>query len=287
LSQGPTGVDRLKRLLTATAAAGGYSFFIVLMVQGFASGWWPFPGGDVVDFYARAGDALRAGTQVYFHGFLYGPPWAVAFASLSWLGPMAIHIVILVLDCVALWTVCGGNLKRLGYILWFPLIPFEIAAGQLNLIIAGAIVAAQHGRTWPLAAVSLAKVWPAAALPVRDLASFARAFFAICVISLPWLYLWPEWIASLIVTSGQPIGPLVPVPFVFRAVIALVLLVVAKPWTRALAAAIVSPGLYWGQLVVLIAPFGLWLEGRDVRAPVRRPTIGEQQPELPLREQPG
>jgi hypothetical protein len=70
-------------------------------------------------------------------------------------------------------------------------------------------------------------------------------------------------------------------------VIALVLVVVAKPWTRALAAAIVSPGLYWGQLVVLIAPIALWLEARDIRVSVRRPITGEQRPTLPVREQPG
>jgi hypothetical protein len=43
----------------------------------------------------------------------------------------------------------------------------------------------------------------------------------------------------------------------------LVLLFFQRPWTRALAAAIVSPGLYWGQLVVLVAPFSLWLARRD------------------------
>ena len=116
-------------------------------VEGFAGGQWPFPGGDVVDFYAPAGDALRAGAQVYFPGFLYGPPWAVAFGAVSWLGPAAIQAIVLTLDAVALWTIAGGNLRRLGYILWCPLIPFEIAAGQLNLLIAAAIVAAQRGTT--------------------------------------------------------------------------------------------------------------------------------------------
>jgi hypothetical protein len=272
--------DRLSRLLTAAAAIGGYAFFAVLLSQGFASGQWPFPGGDVVAFYARAGDALRSGSMVYFHGFLYSPPWAVAFASLSWLGPAAIHIVILVLDGVALWTIAGRNLKRLGYLLWFPLIPFEVAAGQLNLIIAGAIVAAQHGRTWPLAAVSLAKVWPAAALPIRDLASFARAFLLFAALSLPWFHLWPEWIAALIVTSAHPLGPVVPIPFIYRAAVALALVAAARPWTRALAASIVSPGLYWGQLVVLVAPLALWLESRRESAAASKPP--DQGPQSPL-----
>jgi len=43
-----------------------------------------------------------------------------------------------------------------------------------------------------------------------------------------------------------------------------VLLFIQRPWTRALAAAILSPALYWGQLVVLVAPLSLWLARRDV-----------------------
>jgi hypothetical protein len=255
---------RVVDALSTAAAIGGYAVAVVLLVEGFASSQWPFPGGDVVDFYAPAGDALRAGTQVYFPGFLYGPPWAVAFGAVSWLGPAAIHAIVLLLDAVALWTIAGGNLRRLGYILWFPLIPFEIAAGQLNLLIAAAIVAAQRGITWPLAAMSLAKVWPAVALRPRDWRRFLVAIAVISLISLPWLQLWPQWVAALIETSAHPFGPVVPVPFVARAGVAVVLLFFQRPWTRALAAAIISPGLYWGQLVILVAPFSLWLARREV-----------------------
>ena len=256
---------RVGKILSTAMAIGGYACCAVFLIQGFASGQWPFPGGDVVDFYAPAGDALRAGGQVYFPGFLYGPPWAVAFGAVSWLGPAAIHAIILALDAVALWTIAGGNLRRLGYILWFPLIPFEIAAGQLNLLAAAAIVAAQRGTTWPLAAMSLAKVWPAVALPPRHWRRFLVAIALFSLISLPWLPLWPQWVAALIETSAHPLGPVVPVPFVARAGVAVVLLLFQRPWTRALAAAIISPALYWGQLVVLVAPFSLWLARRDVR----------------------
>lgn len=256
---------RVLDLLSTTAAMGGYAVAAVLLVEGFASGRWPFPGGDVVDFYAPAGDALRAGGQVYFPGFLYGPPWAVAFGAVSWLGPSAIQVIVVGLDLVALWTIAGGNLRRLGYILWFPLIPFEIAAGQLNLLIAAAIVTAQRGTTWPLAAMSLAKVWPAIALRPRDWRRFLVAIGLISLASLPWLPLWPQWVTALIQTSAHPLGPVVPVPFIARAAVALVLLLFQRPWTRALAAAIVSPGLYWGQLVVLVAPFSLWLARQDDR----------------------
>jgi hypothetical protein len=263
---------RMVDLLTAAVAIGGYACCAVFLIVGFSDGQWPFPGGDVVVFYAPAGDALRAGGEVYFPGFLYGPPWAVAFGAVSWLGPGAIHAAILALDAIALWTIAWGDWRRLGFILWFPLIPFEIAAGQLNLIIAAAIVAAQHGIVWPLAAVSLAKVWPAVALPPRYWRRFLVAILAFSLVSLPWLHLWPQWVAALIDTTSHPFGPVIPVPWIARAGVAAVLLLLQRPWTRALAAAIVSPGLYWGQLVVLVAPFSLWLaerfpSGRTAQSP--------------------
>ena len=172
--------------------------------------------------------------------------------------------IILALDAVALWTIAWGNWRRLGYILWIPLIPYELAAGQLNLLIAAAIVAAQHGIVWPLAAMTLAKVWPAVALPLRHWRRFLIALAAFALISLPWLHLWPEWIAALVDTSAHPLGPVVPIPWVARAAVAVLLLTLRRPWARALAAAISSPGLYWGQLVVLIAPLSLWLARKDL-----------------------
>jgi hypothetical protein len=262
--------QRVVRALQNVVAIGGYGFSIALLVQGFQSGRWPFPGGDVTDFYAPAGDALRNGGQVYFPGFLYGPPWAIAFAAVSWLGPAAIHAIVLVLDVAALWVIVGGDLRRLGWFLWFPLIPFELAAGQLNLLIAAAIVAAQKGRTWPLAAMTLAKVWPIVALPLRDWRAFLRATALIALISVPWLHLWPEWFAALVATSAHPLGPVVPVPFVVRGALAILLLLARRPWCQALAAAIVSPGLYWGQLVVLVAPLSLFLD----RGRLTRPQSG-------------
>ena len=250
-------------ILSLAGAVGGYAFTTALLVQGFASGRWPFPGGDVVDYYARAGDAFRAGEPVFSLPFFYGPPWVIAFGAVSWLGPGAIHAIILVLDAVALWTIAWGNWRRLGYLLWLPLIAFDIAAGQLNLVVAAAIVAAQHGITWPLAAMTLAKVWPAVALPPRHWRRFVVEIAVICLVTLPWLSLWPQWVAALIETSADPLGPVIPIPWIARAAVAVVLLYFQRPWTRALAAAILSPALYWGQLVVLVAPLSLWLARRE------------------------
>src|SRR2546423_2400017 len=229
---------RARAFFSAALAIGGYAFAITLLVVGFANGQWPFPGGDVVDYYARSGDALRNGSTVYGGdpGFFYGPPWAVAFAALSWLGPAAIHAVILALDVAALWVIAAGGWRRLGWFLWIPLIPFEIAAGQLNLLVAAAIVLAQPGPTWPLAAMSLAKGWPVLALPPRYWRRFVVAALIFGLVSLPWLSLWPGWIETLLSRLPHPLGPVVPVPFLVRAPVAVVLLVVQRAWSRALAA---------------------------------------------------
>jgi hypothetical protein len=272
----PFRTDALSRGSIAAVAGsalaiGGYAFTITMLVIGFRSGQWPFPGGDVVDFYAGGGNAFRNGDQIYYPGSpispFYGPPWILAFAALSGLaGAAAIHAVILVLDVVALWVVAGSDWRRLGWLLWCPLVPFDIAAGQLNLPVAAATVAAQRGTTWPLAAMSLAKVWPMFALRPRDWRPFLIAVVVFAAITLPWAWLWPEWIGFLAVRAPQPIGPLIPVPLLARVPVALLLIAIQRPWSRALGALMLSPNLYWGQLVVLIAPVSLWLMRHEFRA---------------------
>jgi hypothetical protein len=261
-------VSRSLRDATLLAASiGGYAFTAALLVTGFGNGQWPFPGGDVVAYFEPAGTAVRNGTEVYvaspdFPGFRYGPPWAIAFAGLGLGGAALIHALILVLDVVALWVIAGGSPRRIGLLLWFPLISFELAAGQLNLLIAAALVLAQRGVVWPLAAVSLAKVWPVLAVRPSDLTRLLLAGIAIAVVTVPWLGLWPEWIGALVGTADAPHGPLIPIPLWLRLVLAGGLLVLRRPWSRALGASLASPNLYWGQLVVLVAPIALWFEGR-------------------------
>jgi hypothetical protein len=199
------------------------------------------------------------------------------------MGPAAIHAIVLAFDGLALWVIADGSFRRLGYVLWFPLVWFELAAGQLNLLIAAAIVLAQRGIVWPLAAMSLAKVWPAIAVRPRDLPRLLGWAALLSLISLPWLGLWPQWIASLVDTTAHPFGPVVPLPFLVRLPIVVVLLILQRPWSRALAAAISSPGLYWGQLVVLVAPISVWFEGRRraSRPPGPLPQPAAQGDEVP------
>ena len=186
-----------------------------------------------------------------------------------------LHVVIVALDLVALWVIAGRSWIRAGLLFWFPLVISEVASGQLNILVAGAIVEAQRGRVWPLAIMSWAKLWPALALPPRRWRPFLIAVLAFALISLPWPYLYPEWVAALIGNIADPEAPLVPVPFLLRLPVALVLIAIQRPWTRALGAMLASPNLYWGQLVVVIAPISLWIQERTARAPTVPATGGD------------
>jgi hypothetical protein len=231
--------------------------------HGFQGGPFVFPGCDTRTFYAFAGDAFRSGADPYVivvdgTAFFYAPPWAAAFAMLSWAGPAAIHLVIFVADLLALRYMARGWV-RAGVLCWFLLVPWEMAAGQLNLIMAASIVAAVRGSAWPAAITSLVKVSPALAVARRDWRPFAIALAACAVLTLPRLDLWPHWIERLLWGLGHPLGPLVAVPFVVRIPVAIGPVAWGRPWSRALGAVRATPGSYWGSLVLLV-PVVVWAE---------------------------
>jgi hypothetical protein len=254
-----------RRLAWFALGMGGWAFAGLVWVIGFQQeGRFIFPGGEVRVFYAFAGDAFRLGTDPYAinaYGtvFFYAPPWAAAFAMLSWAGPGAIHLVILVADLLALRYMARGWV-RAGVLCWFLLVPWEMAAGQINLIVAASIVAAVRGTVWPAAITTLAKVSPALAVSRRDWRTFAIALAVCVVLTLPRLDLWPLWIERLLWGLGHPLGPLVPVPFLVRLPVAIGLVVWGRPWSRALGAVLATPGFYWASLVLLVAPAVVWLE---------------------------
>ena len=113
-------------------------------------------------------------------------------------------------------------------------------------------------------------------LPRRLWRPFVIAALAFGLIALPWPYLFPDWIEALLGNIEDPIAPcLSPVPFIVRLPIALVLIAIQCPWTGALGAMLASPNLYWGQLVVVIAPISLWIQERTSRAPTVAATGGD------------
>jgi hypothetical protein len=62
---------------------------------------------------------------------------------------------------------------------------------------------------------------------------------------------------------------MVPVAFPVRAAIAVALLALWRPWSRAAAAIIAIPAFYWGTLIYAPIPFIVWWRGRSrAQAPV-------------------
>jgi hypothetical protein len=220
-------------------------------------------GVDLVA-YIRAGTAIREGGLVYTTGiattaaFLYPPSWAILFAPLSLVPGAILQAAIMVLDVLVLRYVLGSWLA-VGLMGLFPLTWFGLGSGNVDILIAGAIVAAWKHSSWPLAVMTFTKIAPAFALDARRIREFTIACLVLAAITIPWLYLWPEYVRFL---AAQPAvaGTIVPIPWFVRLPFALLLLVPRRPWTSALAAIVAIPNWYWYTSLILIAPLRLWLD---------------------------
>jgi hypothetical protein len=146
-------------------------------------------------------------------------------------------------------------------------------SGNVDILIAGAIVAAWKHTSIPLAVVTFAKVSPAFALDVRRIREFGIACLILLAITLPWFDLWLDY-ARVLVAQPAFAGTVVPIPWYVRLPIALLLLVPRRPWTSALAAIVAIPLWFLYTSLILIAPLRLWLDERhrDAEAgPALRP----------------
>ena len=258
--------DHLTRRALVALAAGGVAFTLIQVVVGTQTGLFPIPPGDTL-IWDRVGDALRAGEPIYYRAqpltdsFWYAPPWAVAFALISWLPTWVLHLILIVVKVAALRLIAGSWLGA-GIAGWFPLVAFDLASGSFNLLMAAAIVEAVRGRPRLAVVAALAKLGPLLAVDPRQWRTVAVGALVAIVVTLPWLSLWPAWIGQLAGNIGTALGPEIPIPFPVRWVLAAGLLLVRRPWARALAATIAIPAFYWGSLVILIAPVAVFLRAR-------------------------
>jgi hypothetical protein len=242
-------------------AGAGLCLAAVLML--FKDG---FQAGVDLQAYLRAGDALRNGQPVYTTGvaqglaFLYSPVAAVLFATVSWLPGWLLQAAMMALDIAALRYVLRSWLW-VGIVAWYPFVWFELSSGNLDILIAGAIVMAWRHSAVPLAFVSFAKVSPALALDFKRWREFAVTAVVLLAITVPWAGLWIEYVQFL---ARQPsiTGTVIAIPWWIRLPFALLLLIPRRPWTSALAAIVAVPTLYWYTSVMLIAPIRLYLDGR-------------------------
>lgn len=277
-----TNVTFNRRFLVAALSLVGWVFG--------AFAWWVISSGELragVDLqaYIRAGQDLLAGRPVYIGEvggrlvFSYAPPWAVACAALAWIPGPILQLGVMVLDLVSLRYLVG-SWQRIGLTSFFPITVFVIVAGNLELMIAAAIVLAwRAGRPEPLVAFALAKIAPALALPPRHWRPAVVALAVAVLITLPWLWLWREWVEYLL---RQPalIAISIPIPWFYRLPFALALLLVRRPWAAALAAVVAIPTLYNSTLLILLAPIRLYLDERAGRAPSTEPAKGVRAPPL-------
>jgi hypothetical protein len=185
---------------------------------------------------------------------------------LTWVPAVVLQTLLVGANLFALRYVAGGwQLAGLAFL--YPPTAFVIVTGNLEVLIAAAIVLAwRSGVVEPLVLMGLAKIGPFLATPP---ATWRRALLALAIavaITLPWLGLWADWIEFLL---QQPpliaisIGP----PWFWRLPVALAVLALRRPWASALAVVIAMPSLYATTFVVLLAPIALWFDGHAGRLP--------------------
>lgn len=223
--------------------------------------------GDDLAAYMGAGEAFRLGEPIYFGRiteqgvFLYSPVWAILFAPISLLPPLPVHIALAAVDLLCL-RYLARSWRAVGWLLLIPVVPFSITSGNIDLLIAAAVVLAWRTTAGPLTLLASAKVAPAFALPLARWREAAALTGLMIVLTLPWAGLWLEWLAFL---ADQPtrIGLMLPIPWWARLPIAALLLIPRRPWTSALAVAIAAPGFYWTTTVLFLAPARLFLDRRQ------------------------
>jgi hypothetical protein len=243
---GPLDAPWVNALLNVLAIVGGL-LTVGVIAWGVSAGRFAVPGGDVANYLA-AGQRLTDGVEVYTGAWdvagtvYYAPPIIVAFGALAFLPGTLVWIALCMLDLAGLRYVTG-SWRAAG--LWglVPLTGFELAGGNPNFAVVAAILLAARGSSGPLALAALVKLGPAFALPLRGLGQFTIWLLVALAITLPWLSLWPQWLAFLL---AAPVGGAWPVivPLVVRAPIAAVLLATRRDGTRMLAACLLTPGFY-------------------------------------------
>ncbi len=264
--------DRRRPLRVATVAlalagwaVGILTFAVLLATNG------GLTVGTDLEAYLRAGDDLVAGNPVYIGQigeldvFSYAPPWAVLFGALSWVPDLVMQIGIMVLGVLCIRYVAGSWLWS-GLVFFYPVSVMVLMAGNIEWLIAASAVLAARGRAEPLVFMALAKVAPILGVRPGQWRQVVVALALAFLVTLPWLYLWPEWIEHLLrqpTTIDIHIGP----PWYARLPFALALLLLRRPWASALAVVVAMPSLWLGTLVILAAPVRLWIDGRRPQEP--------------------
>jgi hypothetical protein len=233
-------------------------------------GAWPFH--DTASYWL-GGLHLREGAPVYglvsndpmFLAFVYSPPWAVLAAPLSLLPLEVVTGVLFILQVSALRYVCG-SWRNAGLVAWLPIVPRELVTGNVDLLIAGAILASIRSvpsSGYATALFAAAKFSPAATLVLASRRQWREAIIGAVILvalTLPVLSLWPQWIAALSSANRDATQLL---PLVVRVPLGLALVAYRRTWSVAAGAALLTPAFYFHSLVLLIPAVRLAVEDRE------------------------
>jgi hypothetical protein len=152
-----------------------------------------------------------------------------------------------------------GSWTAAGLLAWLPIVPEQFSIGNIDFLIAAAILAGVTRSRFSGAAVALfsfAKVSPVLTLSGATWRQAVAAGLVLVAITVPWWHLWPEWIGMLTRSreSSMAIVPILP-----RLPIVVVLLVLRRPWSIAAAAALATPAFYLHSLILFLPAIRLAL----------------------------
>ncbi len=222
---------------------------------------------DLADPYARS-DWTQPVAYVYSPAFLEG---LAGLKALPWEGFLAAWTMLLLL---AVRVLAGPRLWALA----IPLAIFELAGGNIHLLLAVAVVI---GFRWPAAwaFVLLTKVTPGVALlwfaVRREWRSLAIALGATATVAaLSWAAApgaWADWLGVLeqSTTKTIPAGSAVPLPLWLRLPAGALLVAwgarTDRGWTVPVAAMLTLPAMWYGSLCMLLAV--LFVRADQARGP--------------------
>jgi hypothetical protein len=243
----------------------GYVVTAVIVGWSITSGW----AGHDAGIWHRVGNEIWAGQTPYHAApfkdlFFYAPPWALAFALVSWVPTVALAWGIGLLELGAARILTGSWLS-VGFLGLLPVFGYELASAQWNLVLGLAVAYAISGEGRPAAWMALAKLSPI--LAVRDMRRVALFFAGIALVTLPWAGLWLDWIRQLVAVSGSSVPPFDIVPYPVRLTVAIAIILGFRTrLARGFGAIIAIPGFYWISFIVF-AGLIPELQGRTLPLP--------------------
>ena len=215
-------------------------------------------GNDArVYWEAAIAPGMYDGSTITASALMYSPAFVFWTEPLRWLPWPVFHLLIVVLEVLALAWLVGPLWGAL--LLLVPVVYFELASANLNLI-AGALLVLALSRPALWSALALTKVTPAVGglwhLFRGEWRAVGIALGVTALLIAPtllWPWAWGEWFGQLIASSGE--RSFWPVPFAVRAVIAVGVVWYAarndRVWLVPLAAAMAIGSTVEGLLIGL------------------------------------